>query len=111
MHKEVVSFRSMESCFRCGSAICGKVRLARKEAPKLKRYEASARSSNAARANSDQPMPNARAASADNGKWVYKIVLPSLVTGSNRFRLGNYYSFISDDIRANNPKIVRQPNQ
>ncbi len=50
-------------------------------------------------------------ASPDNGKWVYKIVLPSLVTGSNRFRLGNYYSFINDDIRANNPKIVRQPNQ
>ncbi|OQP51245.1 RagB/SusD family nutrient uptake outer membrane protein [Niastella populi] len=49
--------------------------------------------------------------SPNNGKWVYKIVLPSLVTGSNRFRLGNYYSFINDDIRANNPKIVRQPNQ
>ena len=49
--------------------------------------------------------------SANNGKWVYKIVLPSLVTGSNRFRLGNYYSAINDDIRANNPKIVRQPNQ
>lgn len=50
-------------------------------------------------------------ASANNGKWTYKIVLPSLVTGSNRFRLGNYYSAINDDIRANNPKIVRQPNQ
>jgi hypothetical protein len=50
-------------------------------------------------------------ASVNNGKWVYRIVLPSLVTGSNRFRLGNYYSAINDDIRANNPKIVRQPNQ
>lgn len=50
-------------------------------------------------------------ASVNNGKWVYKIVLPSLVTGANRFRLGNYYSFIDDNIRANNPKIVRQPNQ
>ena len=50
-------------------------------------------------------------ASADNGKWVYKIVLPSLVTGANRFRLGNYYSLIDDNIRSNNPKIVRQPNQ
>lgn len=50
-------------------------------------------------------------ASVNNGKWVYKIVLPSLVTGTNRFRLGNYYSFIDDDIRANNPKIVKQPNQ
>ena len=50
-------------------------------------------------------------ASVNNGKWVYKIVLPSLVTGANRFRLGNYYSFIDDNIRANNPKIVKQPNQ
>jgi hypothetical protein len=50
-------------------------------------------------------------ASVNNGKWVYKIVLPGLVTGANRFRLGNYYSFIDDNIRANNPKIVRQPNQ
>jgi len=50
-------------------------------------------------------------ASANNGKWVYKIALPALVTGANRFRLGNYYSFIDDNIRANNPKIVRQPNQ
>jgi starch-binding outer membrane protein, SusD/RagB family len=50
-------------------------------------------------------------ASVNNGKWVYKIVLPSLVTGANRFRLGNYYSFIDDNILANNPKIVRQPNQ
>ena len=50
-------------------------------------------------------------AGPNNGKWVFKIVLPSLVTGANRFRLGNYYSFIDDNIRANNPKIVRQPNQ
>jgi hypothetical protein len=50
-------------------------------------------------------------ASANNGKWLYKIALPTLVTGANRFRLGNYYSFIDDNIRANNPKIVRQPNQ
>jgi starch-binding outer membrane protein, SusD/RagB family len=50
-------------------------------------------------------------ASPNNGKWLYKISLPTLVTGANRFRLGNYYSFIDDNIRANNPKIVRQPNQ
>lgn len=49
--------------------------------------------------------------SANNGKWTYKIVLPALVTGANRFRLGNYYTFIDDNIRANNPKIVKQPNQ
>jgi hypothetical protein len=47
----------------------------------------------------------------NNGKWVYKIVKPGLVTGSNRFQFGNYYSFIDDNIRTNNPKIVRQPNQ
>jgi len=50
-------------------------------------------------------------ASPNNGKWAYKIVLPALVTGANRFRLGNYYSAIDDNVRANNPKIVRQPNQ
>jgi hypothetical protein len=50
-------------------------------------------------------------ASVNNGKWTYKIALPALVTGANRFRLGNYYSFIDDNIRANNPKIVKQPNQ
>lgn len=49
--------------------------------------------------------------SPNHGKWTFKIVLPSLVTGANRFRMGNYYSFIDDNIRANNPKIVRQPNQ
>ncbi|MET3114009.1 hypothetical protein AAKU52_001742 [Pedobacter sp. CG_S7] len=47
----------------------------------------------------------------NNGKWVYKIVLPALVTGTNRFQLGNYYSTIDDNVRTNNPKIVRQPNQ
>jgi hypothetical protein len=50
-------------------------------------------------------------ASPNNGKWTYKVALPALVTGANRFRLGNYYSFIDDNIRANNPKIVKQPNQ
>lgn len=47
----------------------------------------------------------------NHGKWVFKIVLPALVNNAPRFRLGNYYSFINDDIRANNPKIVKQPNQ
>ena len=49
--------------------------------------------------------------SPNNGKWMYKVVLPALVTGANRFRLGNYYSAIDDNDRANNPKLVRQPNQ
>lgn len=45
------------------------------------------------------------------GKWIFKEVKPSRVTGTNRFQLGNYYSFINDDVRSANPKIVRQPNQ
>lgn len=48
---------------------------------------------------------------ANNGKWVFRETLPSTVTGSNLFQLGNYYSRINDDVIAANPKIVRQPNQ
>lgn len=48
---------------------------------------------------------------ATNGKWVFREVLPAQVTGTNFFRAGNYYSQISDAIIANNPKLVRQPNQ
>ncbi|QKZ13620.1 RagB/SusD family nutrient uptake outer membrane protein [Spirosoma sp. KUDC1026] len=47
----------------------------------------------------------------NDGKWVFQQVLPSRVTNAHRFRLGNYYSFISDEIRTNNPQIVRNPNQ
>lgn len=47
----------------------------------------------------------------NNGKWIFKEVLPAVVNGFNRFQFGNYYSFIDDNIRAANPKIVRQPNQ
>ena len=47
----------------------------------------------------------------NNGKWVYEIVLPSKVTASRQFRLGNYYSQITDNITSANPKIVKQPNQ
>lgn len=49
--------------------------------------------------------------SPNNGKWLFKIILPSLVTGANRFQLGNYYSAIDVNIMGNNPKLVRQPNQ
>jgi starch-binding outer membrane protein, SusD/RagB family len=49
--------------------------------------------------------------SPNNGKWVYREMLPSVVTGTNLFRLGNYYSSIRESIIAANPKIVRQPNQ
>ncbi len=47
----------------------------------------------------------------NDGKWIFREVLPANVTGSNRFQFGNYYSFIGDNIRAANPKIVKQPNQ
>ena len=42
---------------------------------------------------------------------MYKISMLGAVTAANRFQMGNYYSFIDDNVRANNPKIVRQPNQ
>ncbi len=48
---------------------------------------------------------------ANDGKWIFKEVLPGPVTGANRFLFGNYYSQIGDNIIAANPKIVRQPNQ
>jgi hypothetical protein len=49
--------------------------------------------------------------SPNNGKYVFREVLPNKVTGSNRFLLGNYYSQIGDNILSSNPKLVRQPNQ
>ena len=53
----------------------------------------------------------ANTADPKNGKWVYDIVLPPLVTGVDFFQFGNYYSKIGDDITSANPKIVKQPNQ
>lgn len=50
-------------------------------------------------------------ANPDNIRWVYKETLPALVTGFNRFLIGNYYTQISDGVIAANPNIVRQPNQ
>jgi len=47
----------------------------------------------------------------NDGKWLFKAVLPPAVTGFNRFRFGNYYSQIADSVIAANPKIVKQPNQ
>jgi starch-binding outer membrane protein, SusD/RagB family len=49
--------------------------------------------------------------SPNDGKWVYDVVLPNLVTGANRFQFGNYYSQIGDGVTGANPKIVKQPNQ
>jgi hypothetical protein len=49
--------------------------------------------------------------SATHGKWVFRKIIPGPVTNADRFRLGNYYSRINDDILNNNPKIVKNPNQ
>ncbi len=48
---------------------------------------------------------------ANHDHWVFDIVKPNRVTSADRFRLGNYYSFINDDIRNRNPLIVVNPNQ
>jgi hypothetical protein len=47
----------------------------------------------------------------DDGKYIYRVVKPSRVTNFHRFRLGNYYSYIGDNIINANPKLVRNPNQ
>ena len=47
----------------------------------------------------------------DNFKWMFRETLPALVTGSNRFLFGNYYSAIIPGVIGSNPKIVPQPNQ
>nr|WP_321412176.1 RagB/SusD family nutrient uptake outer membrane protein [uncultured Carboxylicivirga sp.] len=47
----------------------------------------------------------------NDGKYIFKIVLPAEVTGADYFRMGNYYSYISDEVRNNNPLIVINPNQ
>ncbi|WP_026350594.1 RagB/SusD family nutrient uptake outer membrane protein [Dyadobacter beijingensis] len=49
--------------------------------------------------------------SPNNGKWIFKPVKLSRITGADRFQLGNYYSYIDDAIISNNPKLVRNPNQ
>jgi len=46
-----------------------------------------------------------------NGKWIFKETRPALATGYNKFQFGNYYSQISNDAIAANPKLIRQPNQ
>jgi hypothetical protein len=47
----------------------------------------------------------------NHDQWVFNIVKPDRVTNSDEFRLGNYYSFINDDIRNRNPLITINPNQ
>ena len=48
---------------------------------------------------------------ANDGKYIFKKIIPAQVTNAHRFRLGNYYSDINSAIRNNNPLIVRNPNQ
>ncbi|MDP4227106.1 MAG: RagB/SusD family nutrient uptake outer membrane protein [Bacteroidota bacterium] len=47
----------------------------------------------------------------NNGKYVFEVVTLHEVTNARRFRMGNYYSNISSDIRAKNPLITPNPNQ
>lgn len=49
--------------------------------------------------------------SPNNGKWIYKVDLSNIVTASDNWQLGNYYSEIEADILTKNPKLVKQPNQ
>jgi starch-binding outer membrane protein, SusD/RagB family len=47
----------------------------------------------------------------NDGKWVFKQVIPSKATNPDKFGLGNYYSEINSDILSHNPKLVKNPNQ
>ncbi|RAI94773.1 RagB/SusD family nutrient uptake outer membrane protein [Algoriphagus yeomjeoni] len=49
--------------------------------------------------------------SPNHEKWIFEEFLPAPVFNAHRFRLGNYYSLIGDNVRNNNPMIVRNPNQ
>ena len=47
----------------------------------------------------------------NDGKFLFKQVQPAEATGVDYFRLGNYYSRISDDVLSKNPLLVKNPNQ
>lgn len=47
----------------------------------------------------------------DHGKWIFMRVLPSVVSAKDNFRLGNYYSSISNNVLSHNPKLIQNPNQ
>jgi len=47
----------------------------------------------------------------NHNKYIFKVVKPSRVTAAHRFRLGNYYSQITQNVLNGNPKIIRNPNQ
>ncbi len=48
--------------------------------------------------------------SPNHGKYIFKEILPRVVSNSDRFRMGNYYSEISDEIVNNNNLIIKNPN-
>ena len=45
----------------------------------------------------------------DNNKYVFDKFMSDRQTAARYFRVGNYYSEISQSVRDNNPKIVRNP--
>lgn len=46
-----------------------------------------------------------------DGKYIFREVLLSPITNADNFRIGNYYSRISDDVLNNNPLLIQNPNQ
>ena len=47
---------------------------------------------------------------ANDGKWVFKKIVPAKATNPDRFRMGNYYSEINSSILSSNPKLMKNPN-
>ncbi len=45
----------------------------------------------------------------NDGKWIFKVIVPGKATGVDKFRLRNYYSEINSDILSRNPKLVQNP--
>jgi starch-binding outer membrane protein, SusD/RagB family len=45
----------------------------------------------------------------NDGKWVFKKIVPGKATTADKFRMKNYYSEISSDILSHNPKLVQNP--
>jgi len=50
-----------------------------------------------------------RPGSAMDGKYVFEKQLPARYRPARNFQLFNYYTFLGNDIRNRNPKIVRNP--
>jgi hypothetical protein len=45
----------------------------------------------------------------NHNKYVFDKFMSDRLTASRYFRMGNYYSEISQSVRDNNPKIVKNP--